>query len=184
MAKLNMTFEDLAERLENAKYLFVPHGAIVLWSGSASDIPTGWALCDGTNGTPDLRNRFVVGAGGAYTVGNTGGADSITLSMAQMPSHTHEVSLSGLTASSAGAHTHTLLASNGTMGWSNSNRRIYQETPGSNYSSNQRTLDNGTESSGAHTHSITGSASIASTGGGGSHENRPPYYALCYIMKM
>lgn len=52
----------------------LPRGTILLWSGSIVSIPGGFALCDGTLGTPDLRNRFVVGAGGAYAVGANGGA--------------------------------------------------------------------------------------------------------------
>lgn len=51
----------------------VPRGGIILWSGSIASIPTGWQLCDGTNGTPDLRNRFIVCAGDTYAVNDTGG---------------------------------------------------------------------------------------------------------------
>jgi hypothetical protein len=54
----------------------IPSGAIVMWSGSIGSIPAGYYLCDGQNGTPDLRNRFVVGAGNSYAVGNTGGFTS------------------------------------------------------------------------------------------------------------
>ncbi len=54
----------------------VEAGVIVMWSGSSATIPSGWALCDGTNGTPDLRDRFVVGAESSYEVGATGGASS------------------------------------------------------------------------------------------------------------
>lgn len=53
-------------------------GMIVMWSGAIVDIPDGWVLCDGDNGTPDLRNRFVLGAGDTYAVDDTGGADSHT----------------------------------------------------------------------------------------------------------
>src|SRR5690606_24439652 len=77
-------------------------GVIVMWSGSADNIPEGWALCDGTDGTPDLRDRFIVGAGGEYAVGATGGAKEVTLTTAQMPKHSHTGSTN-----SAGAHTHT-----------------------------------------------------------------------------
>jgi microcystin-dependent protein len=73
----------------------VPSGCIVIWSGSSASIPSGWYLCNGSNGTPDLRNRFVVGAGSTYAVGNTGGsADAIVVS------HTHSVSDPG--------HNHTV----------------------------------------------------------------------------
>jgi hypothetical protein len=63
----------------------VPAGVILLWSGSIASIPSGWNLCDGTNGTPDLRNRFVVAAGDTYAVGATGGADSVTLDATKSP---------------------------------------------------------------------------------------------------
>jgi len=65
----------------------VPSGGIIMWSGSVASIPSGWFLCDGSNGTPDLRNRFIVGAGSTYNPSNTGGsADAIVVS------HSHTVS--------------------------------------------------------------------------------------------
>lgn len=67
----------------------IPTGVIVMWSGSIGSIPAGWHLCDGTNGTPDLRNRFIVGAGSEYSVGATGGAKEVTLTVEQMPNHKH-----------------------------------------------------------------------------------------------
>ncbi len=63
----------------------IPTGGIIIWSGT--EVPTGWALCDGTNGTPDLRGRFVLGAGGAYNPGDTGGSEEVTLTVAQLPAH-------------------------------------------------------------------------------------------------
>jgi microcystin-dependent protein len=77
-------------------------GTIILWSGAVGAIPSGWALCDGTSGTPDLRGRFVVGAGtgGAYAVGDTGGQNAIT----SVPAHTHSFSA---TTASSGGHVHT-----------------------------------------------------------------------------
>lgn len=56
----------------------VPNGAIIMWSGTVATIPNGFLLCDGTNGTPDLRNRFVIGAGDTYAVGATGGSSATT----------------------------------------------------------------------------------------------------------
>jgi hypothetical protein len=64
----------------------IPVGGIIMWSGSIASIPTGWALCNGSSGTPDLRDRFIVGAGNNYSVAGVGGtADS------QLPAHTHNV---------------------------------------------------------------------------------------------
>ena len=82
----------------------VPSGGIIMWSGSVASIPSGWFLCDGTNSTPDLRDRFVVGAGSSYAVGATGGADSVTLSTSQIPSHSHSFSA---TTGGSGSHSHT-----------------------------------------------------------------------------
>lgn len=65
-------------------------GGIIMWSGAVSNIPGGWALCDGTKGTPDLRDKFVIGAGNAYAEGATGGAPTHLLTAAEMPSHTHK----------------------------------------------------------------------------------------------
>lgn len=157
----------LLQHMENH---LVPPGAILMWSGAINDIPVGWALCDGQNGTPDLRDRFIVGAGGSYNVGNTGGSNTVTLNVNQIPSHNH--SAGGLTARSAGDHRHgfwnyEILTSAGagtTTGYFNGTYHWL------------------TESAGEHTHTISGNT--ASTGGGQAHENRPPYYALAYIMKL
>ena len=81
-------------------------GMIMLWSGSVVSIPSGWLLCDGTSGTPNLQNRFIVGAGDSYAVDATGGAATVTLDATQIPAHSHTAD-GDLTAASAGAHTHT-----------------------------------------------------------------------------
>ncbi len=73
----------------------VPLGGIIMWSGKANMIPDGWALCDGQYGTPDLRGRFVLGVGGSYGVGATGGSETVTLTVEQMPSHQHGFSYRG-----------------------------------------------------------------------------------------
>lgn len=70
----------------------VPTGGIIMWSGSAASIPTGWALCDGSAGTPDLRGRFIVGAGGSYSPNSSGGSlltGSTALTVDQIPAHSH-----------------------------------------------------------------------------------------------
>lgn len=69
----------------------LPTGCIVLWSGSESAVPDGFALCNGQNGTPDLRDRFVLGSGTKHSVGDTGGAEQVTLTVEQMPIHGHYI---------------------------------------------------------------------------------------------
>lgn len=147
----------------------VPAGVILLWSGSIASIPSGWNLCDGTNGTPDLRNRFIVGAGDSYAVGATGGADSVTLTEAQMPAHTHTGSTN-----SAGDHNHTVSFLD-----SPQVNTVNKQGPDLHNIGDLGTGTYTTTTAGAHTHTVT----VGSTGGGSSHENRPPYYALAYIMK-
>ncbi|HHY72707.1 MAG TPA: hypothetical protein GX497_05695 [Bacillus bacterium] len=179
----------------------IPSGLISMWSGAISSIPTGWALCNGSNGTPDLRDRFIVGAGSTYAVGATGGASTIALTAAQLPAHTHDKGT--LTVASDGAHTHAP----GTLTTSSSGAHthtvtldiVYQTEVGrgdysaafpagnknfttSSSGAHTHTISGATASGGAHAHAITGAT--ASVGSGQSHENRPPYYALAYIMKL
>ncbi len=89
------SYTDLTDR---PNVTAIPSGLIAMWSGAANAIPTGWVLCDGTNNTPDLRNRFIIGAGSTYAVDAKGGATSrtissgvgaTTLTTSQIPSHTH-----------------------------------------------------------------------------------------------
>lgn len=159
----------------------VPSGVIAMWRGSSNNIPLGWLLCNGENGTPDLRNRFIVGAGSSYSPGNIGGSDSVTLTIDQMPSHAHNnnflVSLSNIRCSSAGSHTHTVagaVSARESGGYVTTVAKVSGSVT--------------TSSAGSHTHTITGSGtlsgSISSAGSGQAHENRPPYYALCFIMKI
>ena len=120
-------------------------GMIILWSGAADAIPSGFVLCDGNNSTPNLSGRFVVGydaSNSDYDVNDTGGSESVTLTVNQIPAHTHNINLA-VTA-------------------------FYQEP---------RNFGVGTDGS------ANNSEDTGSTGGGQSHENRPPFYALCYIMK-
>lgn len=74
----------------------IPVGVVVMWSGAIANIPTGWALCDGTNSTPDLRDRFVIGAGSSHAVDATGGSTDTgahTLTVAEIPAHSHNITL-------------------------------------------------------------------------------------------
>lgn len=147
---------------------------IVLWSGSLSNIPSGWVLCDGNNGTPDLTHQFTKGTTSSTKEPNaSGGKDSISPSVNQLPSHTH----SGSTGTS-GSHTHT--------GANSSNSLPYLFDANNNPDSrNGLSEDSGdkeqnTGGSGTHSHSL----SVDYTGGGGSYDNRPAFYEIAYIMKL
>ena len=135
-------------------------GMIMLWSGSKISVPSGWHICDGTNGTPNLKGRFVVGAGTTYDVNETGGSANATL-----VSHTHSTSVS-----SAGNHVHQQTGQ--TLGPS-SGGYAYNSGNGANLVQN-------TQPAGAHTHTV----GISSEGSSATNANLPPYYALCYIMKL
>jgi microcystin-dependent protein len=155
--------------------LIVPIGSIILWSGSTGSIPANWALCNGLNGTPNLQDRFIVGAGSSYAVNGTGGSatasgstDATVLTTAQMPAHSHTVSDPG--------HTHSVQVHAGSQGtfqaiWYGNGERI---------GGNSNSINSGS----------TG-ISIAATGGNQGHSHTissigtiPPYYALAYIMRI
>jgi hypothetical protein len=146
-----------------------PSGGIIIWSGSSATIPTGWVLCNGSNSTPDLRNRFVVGAGSTYAVGATGGSAN-----AVVVSHTHTATVA--TTSLTGTITNQYTAGD-----------TYGSTTGVFSQSNGNVDGDGGESrpgrtinfDGSHTHTAT----ISTEGVSGTNANLPPYYALCYIMK-
>jgi len=150
-----------------------PAGGIILWSGSTASIPSGWVLCNGSNSTPDLRDRFVVGAGSSYAVNATGGASSVTLATNQIPAHNHSASSSSSTTINDSGHSHSISA----LRPSESGNTISTSTGGTAVTASTNSATTGI------TASTSTSTSIGNTGGGGSHENRPPYYALAYIMK-
>lgn len=150
-----------------------PSGGIILWSGSTASIPSGWVLCNGSNSTPDLRDRFVVGAGSSYGVNATGGASSVTLSTSQIPAHNHSASSSSSTTIHDSGHSHSISA----LRPSESGNTISTASGGTAVTASTNSATTGI------TASTSTSTSIGNTGGGGSHENRPPYYALAYIMK-
>lgn len=150
----------------------VPAGGIIMWSGAITAIPTGWALCDGTAPTPDLRNRFIVGAGSTYPQRGVGGQDRVTLGMTNIPRHNHPVSDPG--------HNHDngdykyLLKRSGTS------------TVGST-DGNGATEPNVVESAEVwrSTTGITvGNAGGNASGATDSFDNKPLYFALAYIMKL
>ncbi|MEM8568410.1 MAG: hypothetical protein AAGF85_18260 [Bacteroidota bacterium] len=165
-----------------ATYGSVPLGAIIIWSGNPGALPPGWSLCDGsttytdffgaTRTVPDLRGRFIVGYnpldGDYNAIGDNGGAKTVALTIAQMPSHNH-----GGSTSTNGNHTHTVTDQyrptalvNGT----NLNRQGVQN--------DLTSVTQTTSTDGNHSHTIN------PQGNGNSHENRPPYYTLAYIIRV
>ena len=134
----------------------IPSGGIIMWSGAANAIPTGYVLCDGQNSTPDLRNRFVIGAGETFSVDATGGSAN-----AVVVEHTHTLTDPG--------HTHT---------YSRAENLIFGSAETSEQQQKHK-IDYGTNTTDSNTTGI----SVDSQGESGTDKNLPPYYALCYIMK-
>jgi microcystin-dependent protein len=132
----------------------VPVGFIGLWSGSINTIPENWVLCNGENNTPDLRDRFVLGAGKSYSVGTAGGEPTHTLTVDEMPSHNHPIGWyqasgsrdDGSTAGGGGVVTEKI-----DEGWNNGS---------------------------------SGDIKVEVNGGSQAHNNMPPYYALAYVMRI
>lgn len=176
----------------------VPAGCILVWSGAVGAIPSGFVICDGTNGTPDLRDRFVIGAGLSYSVGQTGGsADAIVVT------HTHPYS--GTTGDQSQGHTHSgttggqnvqhshgagsgfgaFLGATGTPGTGggfanfNGDANNMTSTGLASTDHNHPFVTNNV--SNGHTHDISGTTNSAGQSGTGA--NLPPYYALAFIMK-
>jgi microcystin-dependent protein len=146
-------------------------GMVIMWSGSIATIPSGWLLCDGTNSTPDLRNRFVIGANaddaGVAKTNITGSPTQTGGSKdAIVVSHTHTFSA---TTAQNGTHSHTTRMGSGTTG------------TGQFADSGTYDRDLSTETAGAHTHTVSGTTD--STGSSGTNANLVPYYALAFIMK-
>lgn len=169
-----------------------PIGGVILWSGSIASIPATWQLCDGTNGTPNLRDRFVVGAGTNYAVGATGGANSVTptgtisgttegtaLTEAQMPKHYHRIW--GPYPGYSGGRYQGYIGAGGIFngGTPDDGANTFGSySTGGGVASGAEDLS-GSGNGTPHTHSLS-----SATLNGTSQENRPLYYALCYIMKV
>jgi hypothetical protein len=167
----------------------LPAGAIILWSGASAAVPAGWALCNGQNGTPNLLNRFVVAAGGSYSVGATGGSAD-----AALVAHSHTVSASGTT-SGAGGHSHSVndpthqhgnvIAASG----STFVDLIALDPPGGyafTHPGATSAASTGISVTGVgdHTHAVSVAGSTSTDGSSATNANLPPFYALCYIMKV
>lgn len=177
----------------------IPKGGIIMWSGALADIPAGWVLCDGTDidgdnvpDTPDLRDRFILGAGNIYNSGIIGGEDKHALTINELAQHYHSMSdhrhsIDPPNTNSGGqsaTHNHQANADGGT---DNSNGGYFRIDSGVS-----KTIPTGAASNN-HTHAINipafwssynGSGNTSSAGVGAAHNNMPPYYSLAFIMKL
>ena len=189
----------------------IPNGLISMWSGALADIPSGWALCDGENGRPNLTDKFVKGIATTHTEpGLTGGSHSMLLTVDNMPTHTHTFT--------GTAHTHAV---NGSTGSTSVNHQHYvtnsttyqvpffdpshsvakiQVSKGSGYYIYSTTNANGTYtdtytgsalSDLSHSHnlsvtsnSVTAAGTNSNIGGGAAFDNRPAFYELAFIIKV
>lgn len=223
---LTITTDDIANNAVTTSKIdfgtaLVPLGGIIMWSGVTA--PSGYQLCNGTDlpstsplrpgvtKTPDLRERFVVGAGGnnttqgqdvagtnGYNVGDFGGSAFVTLGSNNVPAHSHGVS----NFSDPGGHRHNTFNADVIGGGSLGQDYVGEEIgrPYASYTGSHNNNENfryqirgsGTEpdrgltsSSGGHTHSFTINNAFGNAQGGtDAHENRPPYYALAFIMRV
>ena len=145
----------------------IPSGLIAIWSGAVGSVPSGWYLCNGQNGTPDLRDSFILGAGNTYAVGATGGSkDSIVVSHTHTATSTSTVTDPGHAHSSGNGYNFATYGGGGGVGTSGSSLGTISTTS--------------TASTGI---TVATSTTNATTGVSGTNANMPPYYALAYIMK-
>jgi microcystin-dependent protein len=154
----------------SGKLNILPAGVIVAFNSATA--PAGWALCDGTNGTPDLRGRFILGAGPGTNLtnrplGDKGGLEKVLLNIKEMPHHNHEIEVWG----DPNGEPKTA----GKTAFKLTDRQHHQFKSWENTGRDRNSSGN---------RSVT----IHSTGGENgvtkSHENMPPFYALMYIMKL
>lgn len=176
----------------------LPIGTITIFSGSFSDIPSGWFLCNGANGTPNLVDKFIYGASVENDIGNTGGSADATLPshLHYVASHTHSIDHghTGGTTGNSGNHFH------GTSwgeksGYGSGRHGVYSSTPGvGSGSTDEDNVEYKTSTDGNHNHSFSvpnfsgqsggSSPAVSSTGSDGTGKNIPPYVKLAFIMRV
>jgi microcystin-dependent protein len=145
----------------------IPIGGIIMWSGSVASVPTGWSICNGENGTPNLVDKFIVGAGSGYAVAATGGSANATL-----VSHSHTATS---TVNEGLGHNHNLLTRDSTAN-QGTGQGANREFAGGGGAQGQVTTE-------LNTTGITVSTAITPEGSVATNANLPPYYALAFIMR-
>ncbi len=200
IAKNSLDITSLETTLAN--FSAIPIGCIVLWGGSVASIPSGWRLCDGTNNTPDLRDRFVVGARSDSTSPATTfitGGDTKTggYKDAVVVNHGHTATSyatsSGTLTSDTDAWSATfyasdsgLYAASGSAFNAGYNGNTFDDNGLTNQNNENRGVTISRSRSHSHTPTITTNVttSVTAAGESGTNRNLPPYYALAYIMKV
>ena len=149
-----------------------PSGLISMWSGPINTIPGGWALCDGANGTPDLRNRFILSVQSSVeNPGATGGTHDQSLTIANLPPHDHRINHTHTVADPG--HDHDILSNTSGSG----------SSVGSNtFNSGITTLSTASATTGVTVNNYSGNSGL--TGSGTTFDNRPAFYKLAFIMKL
>lgn len=190
--------EDTGRKWVNSG--LVPLGGILIWSGSAASIPTGWSLCNGTGGTPDLRDKFIVCSGSTYATTDTGGAASLnaahthTTTNTDTDASTHSHATDALTGDGDHRHVYTsaemsgpsatenVYATGGGPGDQSSNSshtHVHPLAASATDGAHDHTFHTSSDS-GSHTHPLTEDETGSA---GGTIDLRPAYYALCYVMR-
>ena len=204
----NVTVKDTVKATVFVGNGITPIGGIIMWSGT--DEPLGWKLCDGNGGLPyknglkipDLRGRFIVGAGTkkiitrdqsgnfvegtathTYNLDSTGGADDVKASINEMPSHSHTLNIKN-----DGNHQHDALIDAGGGGSFGTDPggggSMWKDDDGGSEMSTNNPLANGklpTTFNGSHNHN---GSTMSDSGNNEAHENRPPYYVLAYLIRV
>jgi len=153
----------------------IPTGMISLWYGSIGSVPIGWYLCDGSNGTPDLRDKFVVGAGTTYAVAATGGtADAVVVT------HNHTATSTSTSTVTDPTHQHNV-GSNDSTAQAGSDAGNQEFVRNSGAGNGPTTTTNFTTT--GITVATATTTTTANAGVSGTNANLPPYYALAYVMK-
>lgn len=150
-SEVNQNFADVVAGLDKA----MPSGGIIAWAYAINLIPSGWFLCDGTNGTPNLVGKYIQGAGAGYAVGATGGEATHTLLIGEIPAHNH----------GGGNHAHNIGLFYGNVG-------------ARGYIMSQTETSLSTYQLSEYSGNI-----IATQGSGQAHNNLPPFVNLAFIMK-
>lgn len=169
----NLANQDNSTKFVSTEWIhkLLPKGSIIMFGGASADIPDGWAICDGQNGTPNLVGKFIKAGS---TSGEEGGEEEIKLTSENMPEHTHTFVGGTFQTSVDGEHTHTVSYKSGDLGDIANNRN--------NIIGDQTTT---TSSAGAHSHTIDmSSAQLSQEGQGTPLKWEPKYYSLIYIMKI